>query len=337
MSRSTQLTPPFPSRLLCHRPGRVGHLGMLMLASVLLAGLSVRGEYIWKNDFESVAAGPVETPEAFAALTMNRSSHGPAGTSTIYEIVRGPEHPVRNGRHALRMQLTHVDATSYRTEVTLKGARFEYGNEYWVGFSEFLKNWEYNELGELVAQAHLAVHPGTGDHRVHGTGPNLYSVLVERGRQKVYINTFPSADFVPKSNAAIGGKMAWEGDVPGNVWVDWVFHFKASPKGDGFIRVWRNGREIVRERGLINAQSRWAICGEPIVDAEPRSEADRTYYYPKLGVYMWALRHGPKQVRSREMYIDDVKVWRGPGEYDFVAPGRGTDSGAPRGAVPSAR
>lgn len=270
-------------------------------------------DYLWKQDFEGAKPGLLRQPEDFAALGLTRSSAGP---STEFEVVGAP-HPVRAGTSAFRIKLNRVDNASYRAEVTLKGAQFQHGREYWMGFSEYLHDWAEDAVSEIVAQCHIASHPGGADpDNHHGNGPNAFTLIAAKGALQARVAKLPDRAYVPDKNSATHSTiLAWEENrLTGNQWVDWVMHFKVSPEGDGFVRIWRNGKLVSEEKSLINGQTKWALCGEPIADGSASGQPSQRFYFPKLGIYKSDWRNRPSAVASREVYIDEIRIWAGAGE-----------------------
>ncbi|RRJ94768.1 hypothetical protein Ga0100231_010850 [Opitutaceae bacterium TAV4] len=225
---------------------------------------------------------------------------------------------VRAGKHAVRIVNRPEDEgrACERTELVNKHGGLKWGNEYWIGFSFYLKNWQTSRFGEMVHQFHAAAHKG--DHTWR-SGRNITSIFIERGEMQLQVITKPHDGPARGPASAVP---VWKAPVESDVWQDWVIHVRPSPEENGLLEVWRNGQRLYVQRG-------------PNVDLldEGGRPAGQSYYI-KCGVYNWTWKSGRHDVPDREIYYDEVRIGHVEagytGGYDGVAPGNRDGSAKPR-------
>lgn len=90
-------------------------------------------------------------------------------------------------------------------------------------------------------------------------------------------------------------------------WTDWVVHVRWSAKADGFWTIWKDGVEVVNEKGII------------------------TQYPEALGPYAkFGQYHSvDAEVPQNTVYFDEYRVAGPGGSYELVAPAGGKPSPAP--------
>ena len=207
---------------------------------------------------------------------------------------------VRSGKHALSLVNNYTDPlkTRIRTEMVAETAGVvKWGQEYWVGFSLYLKDWEKSPLPEMVHQFHGYPHAYDWAHR---SARNLTGLYIKDGEMMLEVIT------KPKEGAASGGAGAdpvWKAPVESNVWQDWVFHMRPSLGADGLMEVWRNGQQIYVQHG-------------PNVDALDESGREAIpAHYLKVGVYNWPWMKAKPPVTRREVIYDNIRIGHVEGGY----------------------
>jgi len=256
---------------------------------------------IWQQNFDSTVVGDVPT-------NLSPQSHGSQNTFAVVAS------PARVGGKSMRLKLQYVDNESYRAEILPINPRVEYdfGTEYWVGYSEYLQNWASDTKSESVSQAH-ASNPTDANC---GAGSCSYMGGISAGNNYSFRVHLPTG--CQSGNSAWPPTAAWTGSVVSGQWVDWVLHFKNATNNTGFYEIWRNGTLVYSVYNTVTAQILWANnCCTP-------RPADQRFYTPKWGIYKWDWKVAPSAVSSREMFVDEIKVWEGSGgSYAAVAPGGG--------------
>jgi hypothetical protein len=217
-------------------------------------------------------------------------------------IVDAPRLP--EGRRAVRF---HVERApdSFRSEISLP---HEPGfQERWYGERILIpREWVVDPAGgaDIVMQWHAV--PGNGKP----TNPNLE--ISVRGSAWRIRQTFGD----PPDH-----KQGWQTDLedpvrPGE-WASWVIHAKWSPRDDGLIQIWKDGKPVAERKGC----NVYTSIG---VDYTP---------YLKTGIYHpeWHLdKEGRRAAFDKEkpvatrkvVYVTDVKIGGDHAGYEDVAPER---------------
>ena len=211
--------------------------------------------------------------------------------------------PVRGGKYAMKTALDrHKDKVAYRTEVSGPGSNV--GKENWYGFSIFLPvDYAVDNIWEIVAQWH-----GVPDFDKGEDWRNPVMALSTNGgkwglvtRWDAKVNTFEGG------RRKYGGTKTYDlGKYRRDVWTDWVVHVKWSYGVDGLLEVWRDGKNVVTQKG-------------------PNAFNDKKGPYFKMGLYKgWK---DPKRdsdaVSKRLLYHDEFRMAGANGRYEDVAPGGG--------------
>jgi hypothetical protein len=209
--------------------------------------------------------------------------------------------PTRAERLVLRSTLDR-DKDAYPDRTELSGPRAEIGKEYWYGFSIFLpEDYVPDPVWEIVAQWHCAPDFDIGEKwrnpvMALSTTAGRWS-LVSRWDAKR--NTFQSG------KRQYGGTHEYDlGPYQKGVWTDWVVHIKWSYKPDGFLQVWRDGRQVIDQNG-------------------PNAFNDATGPFFKMGLYKgWGgARQRAGGVSRRIIYHDEFRMGDAEATYEDVAPG----------------
>jgi hypothetical protein len=211
------------------------------------------------------------------------------------------QRPTRAGRFALRSSLDR-DTDRYPDRTEVSGPRAEIGKEYWYGFSIFLpEDYVPDRVWEIVAQWHAAPDFDIGEQ---WRNPVMaLSTTAGRwgwvSRWDAKRNTFQSG------RREYGGTREYDlGPYQRGVWTDWVVHVKWSYKPDGFLQVWRDGRQVINQNG-------------------PNAFNDATGPFFKMGLYKgWGgTRQRAGGVSRRVIYHDEFRMGDAEATYEDVAPG----------------
>ncbi len=255
-----------------------GALATLMFAS--LASAAVNPPLMFAGDFEN---------GVYNATLLKVSGNAPIVTKDFS----------RRGSYAAKSVLNRATSPrSYRTEFSLSEPPTQMGGEYWYGFSIYLpSDYVADNIYEILAQWH-----GVPDSTAEDTLNPPVSLHSEKGVWMV--STIWDSRKITEAATYEGSRRYQLGEYKRGAWTDWVFHMKWSPKSDGLIQIWQNGKKVVDTAG-------------PIGFNDPRGP------YFKFGIYKgWRDRTTPVGVVGvRTLYHDEVRVASGAGRYADVAPG----------------
>lgn len=214
----------------------------------------------------------------------------PANDPTRLKIIDGKSVGLPSGLKAVQFTVPRKP-NSYRSEISLP---HEKGfNERWYGITHLVpKDWEidHNKGADIVMQWHAI--PGNGK----ATNPNLDIAI--HGDQWEVRRAF--GDPKPKPTRT---KTILKAPLQPGTWSNWVIHVKWSPKEDGLIEIWKDGKLVYEKKG-VNA---YGTIG---VDYTP---------YLKTGIYHpeWYLKSEGKKkkfteeknpVAKKETYVAKVVV-----------------------------
>lgn len=188
----------------------------------------------------------------------------------------------REGEHKLRFEIA-PRPTSFRAEISRPVVPM--GSDCWYGFSIYLPaDWRRDPKGTIMAQWHAEVG------RPVPNFPNvaLY-VLADTWQVRTNWNTRGDTSQVPGWR-----KKAFRlGPVRKGAWTDWVLRGKWSPKRDGLLQVWQNGRQVIDHRG-------------------PTTYVNDTGPYFKMGLYHPKWRYADARIppgsRTLVSYADAVRL-----------------------------
>lgn len=205
--------------------------------------------------------------------------------------------PVRSGSYAVHLiNSTNESASGLeRTEIDLPSSDQTYAirwdKEYWIGYSLYLKNWDYSNYAETVHQMHGVPY---GALWQSCAARNITDILIQKNLLSFQTITRPALDILPGNYAA--ATSVWQEPVQSNVWYDWVMHLRPSTSSTGLTEIWCNGRLIYQQYG-------------PNVDPIDRSglSAYPSHFF-KAGVYNWPWKDGYFDITSREVIYDSIKI-----------------------------
>lgn len=155
--------------------------------------------------------------------------------------------PVNSVRKALAFQLTPSDPStsgSKRAEISFN-PNIEMGKTYWAALSVFVHDWgtlSSGDAGLFGTQLH------SGNNSL-GLSPSFGLYTSGNGRN-FQVHARYSTSSSPGSGTSVTVKSP-ERPIPFGRWADYVFKFKQSTSGDGFMQVWMDGQLIVDYRGSL--------------------------------------------------------------------------------------
>lgn len=170
------------------------------------------------------------------------------------------------GRHCIEVPLNrNRDAVSYRTELVPYNLPEQYftkrycakiGQTYWYKIQVYLpQNWPISNIPKTIMQWHGQPDFNLGEN---WRNPPL-DLEIDSGSAGAGMNYFiwHRAD----SKRVTGSEGPYElsqhiqiGNIENDLgkWTNWLFHIKWSYKNDGFIVIYKNGREIFRRENEKN-------------------------------------------------------------------------------------
>lgn len=182
---------------------------------------------------------------------------------------------VRDG--AARFSVSRTDPKWngwYRAELKYSEEDFLVG-EYGFKFRMYLPpDYFHHRDQEIVTQWH-------GPTNDVWRGPNL-GIFIRNGQLVVQGVWYPDgAEGEPHRH------IFWSGDYEPGTWIDWTFHTRFGPDGDGMLKVWKGDEQIVNFRGT-------------------NTDDQREWLMLKIGMYPGR----EMDVNRRTIYFDDVVVWK---------------------------
>lgn len=192
------------------------------------------------------------------------------------------------------------DYNNHVTRNEIHRNRLSDWSEHWIGFS--IKVKEASQNSRVYAQFRNMRPEGSPDYG--GVNP----VTLRQGAPgKMYFATSTDekkVNVIQQSGASTGTESTYF-DYNLDEWIDVVIHWKLDPV-DGFLEIWVNGKKIIDETGTTTYRYA-SVSGIPYT-----GEIKHT-----IGVY-WSKNNSPQG----DVCFDEYRVWKGPGAYEDVAPGR---------------
>ncbi len=242
--------------------------GLVLLCLFLLSPRSPAQEPLLKVvDFES---------GGLSGLTLQK-----AGEDSIRIVTA----PVRAGAHAAMTLLRAADAEvngGQRAEFSdgKRSSLIEMGKDYWYGLSILVP-----EDFRPVAESNAVLF------QWHTQQSGRSPVLAIRVKDDIWRIT---SDATPEKRRTLARLPLEKGR-----WVDWVIHVKWSEKAEGFWTIWKDGVQVVEERGIVTQY--------------PEALGP----YAKFGQYHSVSKEVPQNV----VFFDEYRVAGPGGRYELVAPG----------------
>ncbi len=259
--------------------------GLALLAGLVLVVGSCRPKYAYRRP----------SPPDFQGRVLYRFDFesGEAGRWTDFKLPSPDsllivEDPLAPANHVARFRLNRDDplvSDGKRCELQIDGiGEIGSGRDYWYGFRTYLPvDWEFDQEYEVLAQ-----WKGKRDKpQEQSKSPAL--ALRTRRKEWYITNRWDARLITPENHSP--NETLWRGDLDVGVWVEWVVHARWSFAADGYLEIWKDGRQIVERRG-------------------PNTYNDRRGMYFKIGIYKapWGHLDRPSLVDRRIVYHDDVWI-----------------------------
>jgi len=206
----------------------------------------------------------------------------------------------RSGKYSMKTSLNRLSSpTSYRTEVSAAGVQnAAVGKDTWYGFSIYLPDdYKSDPIWEAVTQWHNVPDAGESDELnppvALWTNDGVWGISRIWDTNTKTVKT----DYTGRTKYDLGKYQTGK-------WTDFVFRIRWSPKSDGLMQVWKDGKLVVDEAG-------------------PVGFSDKVGPYMKMGIYKgWRDRYDPVGVvKARTLYHDEVRIAGADAKYADVAPG----------------
>ncbi len=194
----------------------------------------------------------------------------------------------KTGKYSLRIELRKDDkiiAKGKRAELKIAAEKTP-NVERWYKVSYFLPNdYKSDSMYEILAQWHEIPDLSLGED---WRSPPL-ALLTQDGKWKFRI--WWATDPVNTNKSVSGKKMLDLGEIVTGKWTEWVFHVHFSHQEDGFLQIWKDGKQVVDELG-------------------PNYYNDQSGPFFKVGIYKfgWTNPYSKSSVSNRVFFIDDIKV-----------------------------
>ncbi len=224
----------------------------------------------------------------------------------------------RHGKYAA--YLTNKGSERRCELASREAGHFEWGKEYWVGFSFNIPYVEKNALN-VYHQHHSALSKTGLEENCQYTGNGF--TIRRRGKtdkSEMVVSIRPAKSLnVGGGNAASGTEDVYSWPLKLNKWEDFVLNFRYSDKNDGFFKIWHNGKLIVDQSGGSNVTLR-----DSVYDLDhPRQRSTgkcgnliKRKYTQTAGIYAGYEFGGA-------VYYDEYRVGDANSSYEEVAPASG--------------
>ena len=218
------------------------------------------------------------------------------GKTALVEVV---SKPVRSGEYAVRMR-TSKKGEDRRAELVPFIDRFKWGEEFWIGFSMYIKK----NLGKAaIIHQHHSI-PNNRNWKDCIAGPNSLTFKIKDDKtlqiltatDEAYINAKP-----PKGAASLYQE-ALDVPIEQGRWIDVVYHFKYMANDNGFFQCWINGALVLDDKGA-NVY-KYDVCGKLKIEEQ----------YLKIGLY-------PASTGADgELFYDEIKIGGAKSTFKDVSP-----------------
>ena len=232
--------------------------------------------------------------EGVYGWSFQHERHGENFLPYHYNIVDGPDHPIRWGSESQRFEersgdcygtdCTRSDGTRERSELAQNSRQNYEGDEFWYGLS-FFATEESANVSSYVNFFQFIQHPAPGEPREWY--PSFMFRKMPSGSFIVY--SFPTtSEWQLVSDNLIRHQEFF------GAWQDIVMHVRWSTNEEGFLKVWVNGNQKIDYRGKTITT---------IV------EPDFTYF--KYGIYR------PSADERSVTYFDELRRGKSREEVDI--------------------
>ena len=243
-----------------------------------------KGKLIWYSDFE----------------TVQWSSKGSADNGS-WELESDSEVRFVNDARAGNRAIWLGDFNNGIARNEIKTNRLIDWEEHWIGFSMKVKesvpsSRAYVQFRNTIASGGVGV--GVVNPITLRQGAKSNQMYFATATNKLNVNEIYETGASPGTENTY---FNYELDK----WIDIVIHWELDP-ADGFLEIWVDGQKVVDKKGTTTYRYSH-------LDGEPYDGGLSN----KIGPY-WSSNNTPKG----NIYYDEYKVWKGPGTYEDVAPGR---------------
>ncbi|MCF6235455.1 MAG: polysaccharide lyase [Gammaproteobacteria bacterium] len=261
----------------------------------------------------------VFVPNAQAAITFSddfesgRSTEARLDCDNYNEKFKIQGSIVRNGNKAALM-VNDANGGKRCELVPQPAGRFFWGREYWVGYSFYIPSNLPNTGFKVFHQHHSA--PPKGVSCGYSGGNGFLLIRGKSGQLEIRITPEGQLTAFPEGSAGGNTRTAYSFPYETNKWFDVVMNFKYSDKGDGFWKIWIDGKQVINKNGSNvnlymtpdNTRS-YSDCGD--------GTAKRARIYDmKYGTYAGNSEAGA-------VVYDEVKIGDVNSSYEEVAPANG--------------
>ncbi|MGG6296041.1 polysaccharide lyase [Leptolyngbya sp. AN02str] len=267
-------------------------MAKLLTSLVVAVGFAVGLEWYWRQQGLVATQDLVETVLAHVSASTSSAEIIPSsaellffsdfseGSAATWGREQGASHQFRVENGAARFELRRNDPIASR------GRRVEYhtyhlntlSGPHWYSFRLLLPS----DYERDPSQEHIAQWQGPVNGR--WTSPNM--ALVTRDGNLV----LEGAWFRDRDAKRVERTTYWRQPYETGRWVEFIFYVNFSEDDDGFVKVWKDGEQIVDFAGKT---------GDPYRDSVGL----------KIGIYKqdWA-RGEYSTTHTRVLYYDDVKI-----------------------------
>jgi hypothetical protein len=261
------------------RPTRLALLALLTVSSAALAqSSSLMAELTWESgNLNGTKQVRVNVP----VVTTERA---------------------RAGKYSMKATLRADGASKTggeRNEIQISNSNAPMNTSVWYGFSVFLPSDHVDDkVWEIVTQWFAYADDDTEWVRQ----PTM-SLQTHNGAW-VIGNKSSSVAITHIDHPSISSR-AWNfGPIEKNKWTDWVFNVKWTHNTDGFLKIWKDGKQVLDYKG-------------------PTSYNDKQGPFVKQGIYKGWQQMGVDKATVRTIYHDEFRMAGPNGSYEMVAPGGG--------------
>ena len=280
---------------------------VIIFLFVFIVVLPIRAQIIFEETWESFDVG---TRNMFTyTKDWNGKDRWYTGQyeSNYYEIVSSP---TRSGSRAMKFYniypasrneigpYLHIPSAYTIIALTI-------GEEYWMGFSMYIPEDYVCETGDRTHEMHMQIH-GVPDPGEVDLNPCSAIYFIEdkiqisyRADSKKFSGATPEeVEYTRKGGYTLSEP--WTNDR--GKWTDWVFHFKLSYNSDGWMKVYKNGKLVVDDKG--------GNCYNDIQGP-----------HITIGTYKVAWKNGKTEADERTVFFDEFRLGGVNSTYEEIAPG----------------
>lgn len=205
----------------------------------------------------------------------------------------------KKGSWSGEFTLVRSGPTDYRTEITWgQTGQMLYDQEYWFGFDVYFPStitWNDTGMGMNPFQIHNRdfFYAGCGLGSAVGSAPLF--MAIQNGT--LSIRRYQNQTMWSQAN------------FTKDTWVNFAVRAKFSASANGFYEVYRNGTLLASFVGKTATNK--DACGNTMA-----------FVFLKEGLYYWENKDTPPKP-TRTIYLDNQRIWSGPGGKEFVTGGLG--------------